>query len=1604
MDRSIGDMPTVSGGSEPSWKGILEPGSFFGRYKVCRFLGRGGMGEVYEVEHELDGTHYAMKVLSSEIPQTPENIRRFEREAQVMARLQHPNVISVDYFDETDGKYWFRMELVQGIEDGVVTLGDLAAKNGGRIGQGLLVCLFEHILDGLSCAHQRGVIHRDLKPSNILLAHSDEIAGGIIPKISDFGLVRLVGQDWLLKKTLISAQQSLGDGEIEGTKGSQGLSTQSLVGTYAYMSPEQKQRTQIDERSDIYAVGLMIYRLLTGYTNPGERVRNKDSTLHAFWQRIIDQSVREDPKDRFASAAAMLVEVQSGRRVLASLDGKVSLQKCRAEFQAKRHYTANRYLDEAAMIFPDDPEVLGFRALMREQLGILHGLRSKMQDLRRKKEYEGALRVSEQFHDICVEDDDINKFISEFPQLITREQSKQLSEEASRLLEAKEFEAAGHTARKALSLDPDNRQAERIHDQALTMLKKMQIQQTREQVSKGLHQVYSLLKQKRYAEAMATLKHTPCSDSNHPKVIALRNACQAGLHKIRQYWKRAEEARASSDYQQAMSLLNEVLQSIAPEDPDTIERLNQLKREVDELSTAFTEMDHAWKNKSFKECLNAAQRILAIQPEHAKAQQYKLACLDKIKAIQMYVEKAEEYYQKQQYDEAIDTYKQTKKHYHLGKRSAKDDAEIESLHNVYSAEYKEILDRVATIHKAKTSMEQALQRAKESLEAGDLIETRLALNEYFELQANGKEGLLLQQKLESLHRRARMIRWMRRGVACLAAALIVGIGLAYGTASLVRTYRMQKELEGSHSALAFANLKRTQEHAGEQLATLQNFRLAPLFAVGERWKKWKEGLDSSERAWEYYACGEYEDGKRELENVPPSEFRPRIQRAFEVFEQYANTSCADANNQLVEGAYDDCIKGCDVFLLAYPQHKPVLDLLAKAKGAEELERRVYDPNIDLASLSEHIRDLMQISPHHRERQKLEEQCIQRVESKYDFLSKLLPTGVNAIRTQRDLCDRALPDIDLFKQCHGYEDLYKKLTNRKKDLEALLANIGENENLRDRLAEANSWIEQRCWGKAKGVLDTLDPTRKEVAQPKGVVAENMMQLEDLVKRAEEQVERESWFDAQETLNQVWSLWSKDDTWDLLKKANQLQTKINEFVQEENAEIRTFVEAMDQKDHTQIEEFVLDRVGRNYGLTPIYTKWFSRLDRDAQDALAQAKVNTALNLLSRVLNNERIISDANGESLGRLLQNLRADQKLAERSLNRAMELTDNARGLQSGGQCPQALWDLHWALEMNCECDDARKSQTRLQSLERIATQFWQDAKLLYDANCYFAAWKKVTPAVDFPGDLRVIALSRDLEDKMNEARQAATDVLSRKISVKEFYDRYVDYGEFPSDVDRRVKKEILRDLRDRIADRSQEERRRIIIEARRSVLQDEAEYQGFVTKYGSGTTPAPLFPVNIPNANWCQIKFYPPPQGADVTIQIDGHGLKALNRAFVRCEDEVYIQVSKSTDRNCSRSKALALDPWKVYQIRVKSSWSSVKIAEVQVVKKGWMLFKELDLDAMAEQITEYQIDKARARKSLQLVLDQMRDEKDITALQVPVIGWWQEEQFVEIVEIKVEK
>jgi eukaryotic-like serine/threonine-protein kinase len=296
----------------------LAAGSTLGQYRIVRPLGRGGMGQVYEVEHDTLGLRYALKLLPEEFAGQPGALERFRREARVMAQLQHPNILKVDEFGDTDGRYWLRMELAGGIDTGnlkletggggkpVVSLQDLAEAKGGKIGQGELAGILRQILEGLAYAHGHGAIHRDLKPSNILFS-------GDCVKIADFGLVRLVGEEWVRSQAQLSVQPSASIGDLRTMQGndSGGTSTKSLLGTYEYMSPEQKRGEEATERSDLYAVGLMAFKLLTGQ-NPGARPPTRiDADLWDEWDDLVIDALEERLEHRLESAGVFLERLQT---------------------------------------------------------------------------------------------------------------------------------------------------------------------------------------------------------------------------------------------------------------------------------------------------------------------------------------------------------------------------------------------------------------------------------------------------------------------------------------------------------------------------------------------------------------------------------------------------------------------------------------------------------------------------------------------------------------------------------------------------------------------------------------------------------------------------------------------------------------------------------------------------------------------------------------------------------------------------------------------------------------------------------------------------------------------------------------------------------------------------------------------------------------------------------------------------------------------------------------------------------------------------------------------------------------------------------------------
>ncbi len=303
------------------------------------------MGEVYEAEHQVLRRRYALKLLPATLDWQGVGLERFQREAQVMANLEHPNILRVDEFGEAGGRYWLRMELAGGVEQGsgvgcqasgkrVVSLQDLADARGGKVPQGELLGILKQVLAGLDYAHAHGAIHRDLKPSNILLFPNPQSPNTPIIKITDFGLVRLVGEEWVRSQARLSVQRSLsiGDEATVGKVESEGTSTRSLLGTYEYMSPEQKRGEEADARSDLYSVGVMTYRLLTG-RNIGPKLPSRiDTTLVPAWDALVESALEEDARERSADCQSLQRHLEN---VATQLDERSKIERAQEQKRAR---------------------------------------------------------------------------------------------------------------------------------------------------------------------------------------------------------------------------------------------------------------------------------------------------------------------------------------------------------------------------------------------------------------------------------------------------------------------------------------------------------------------------------------------------------------------------------------------------------------------------------------------------------------------------------------------------------------------------------------------------------------------------------------------------------------------------------------------------------------------------------------------------------------------------------------------------------------------------------------------------------------------------------------------------------------------------------------------------------------------------------------------------------------------------------------------------------------------------------------------------------------------------------------------------------------------
>src|SRR5512139_2672069 len=285
-------------------------GQTIGRYRIIEQVGHGGMADVYKAYQPSLDRHVAIKVIHPFLADDADFLSRFEREAKVVATLRHPNIVQVYDFDAEDGLYYMVMEFIDG--GTLKTLLETLQKRGTLIGQDDAIRIILAVGSALKYAHSRNMVHRDVKPGNVMITGDGHVI------LTDFGIAKIV-----------SATKLTASG--------------AMVGTPAYMSPEQGRGEPGDERSDIYSLGVMLYQLLAGrlpydadtpialvlkhINDPLPLPTALRPDLSPELERVIVKALAKKPEDRYQTVGAMTADLKSAMGLAAELTPIDTMQR-----------------------------------------------------------------------------------------------------------------------------------------------------------------------------------------------------------------------------------------------------------------------------------------------------------------------------------------------------------------------------------------------------------------------------------------------------------------------------------------------------------------------------------------------------------------------------------------------------------------------------------------------------------------------------------------------------------------------------------------------------------------------------------------------------------------------------------------------------------------------------------------------------------------------------------------------------------------------------------------------------------------------------------------------------------------------------------------------------------------------------------------------------------------------------------------------------------------------------------------------------------------------------------------------------------------------------
>ena len=279
-------------------------GQAISHYKIVDRLGKGGMGVVYRAEDTRLGRQVALKFLPEEYAENKQALERFQREARAAAALNHPHICTVYDIGEWEARPYIALELLEG-----QALNERIAAGPIEVDEFLEMAM--QVTDALAAAHAAGIVHRDIKPGNIFITTSGQL------KVLDFGLAKLTPQEGKSASSATTVDEHL-------------TRPGSTVGTVAYMSPEQARGKDVDNRTDLFSTGVVIYEMLTGkQAFPGETsavvfegiltkeplaATRVNAALPPELDRIISKAVEKDPDMRYQSASDLRSDLKRLRR------------------------------------------------------------------------------------------------------------------------------------------------------------------------------------------------------------------------------------------------------------------------------------------------------------------------------------------------------------------------------------------------------------------------------------------------------------------------------------------------------------------------------------------------------------------------------------------------------------------------------------------------------------------------------------------------------------------------------------------------------------------------------------------------------------------------------------------------------------------------------------------------------------------------------------------------------------------------------------------------------------------------------------------------------------------------------------------------------------------------------------------------------------------------------------------------------------------------------------------------------------------------------------------------------------------------------------------